>query len=114
MTDLKHVVEIKPACNQTIEGMLVDARKCHSLLPGWDEEHYKAAVDFVSIFPGDFKFKPPFMDCLDVRLDQGRRLYRSWFNQMWILKIKNELVLLSPREFNLIFGNVTPSKEGVS
>lgn len=35
MTDLKHVVEIKPACNQTIEGMLVDARKCHSLLPGW-------------------------------------------------------------------------------
>ena len=34
MTDLKHVVEIKPACNQTIECMLVDARKCHSLLPG--------------------------------------------------------------------------------
>ena len=35
-------------------------------------------------------------------------------NQMRILKIKNELVLLSPRELNLIFGNVTPSKEGVS
>ena len=34
MTDLKPVVEIKPPCNQPIEGMLVDARKCHSLLPG--------------------------------------------------------------------------------
>ena len=31
-----------------------------------------------------------------------------------VVEIKNELVLLSPREFNLIFGNVTPSKEGVS